>query len=105
MPVGVKKIANIASTSINAEATIFTPTSGKRWVIERMVLTNTGTAASVVLKDGTGGTTVATRYLAANTPAEITFTHPGIRSGAADNVLTATGTSATINGYIEYFEE
>jgi hypothetical protein len=97
---GTPRVVAIASTAIGSEATIYTPTSGKTWTLKQLVVQCSATEATVTLKDNTGGSTVA--IVAMETAAK-TFTFdfgPGITSGAADRVLTATGAQAgNLSGY------
>lgn len=105
MAAPVAKIYSINAVSVNSEATLVTPTSGKTLTIRRLILTNSGTAGNLVLKDNTAGTTVATIYLPASTSAncsrEIDLAKDdgvGITLSAADYVLTGTLSSGTISG-------
>jgi hypothetical protein len=93
--------------SIAAEATIWTPASGKRFRLMGYSLTSGTVGGNVTLKDNTAGTTILQLPFGA---AASTLTSPafgnGIFSAAANNVLTATGTATqTLSGYIFGCEE
>jgi hypothetical protein len=107
------KVINIPAGSINTEATLYTPTSGKRWRLLSAQL-QCSAAGVAVLKDNTGGTTVATCGLAvANTSYPFNFCAPlgspyegsGIFSAAADNVLTGQGINGNLSGTLVVVEE
>ncbi|HNP70717.1 MAG TPA: hypothetical protein PKK15_06405 [Kouleothrix sp.] len=90
----------VALASGQAETTIWTPASGKRFRLQRLVLT---ASAQTVLtfKDNTAGTTILVLELAANAPLQIDLGGIGVFSGAADRVLTVTrATAATLNGFV-----
>jgi len=95
----------VALSADTAEATIWTPTSSKKFRLIRAVLT---ASAQTILtfKDNTGGSTIAVVELAANVPFTLDLGPNGILSAAANNVLTVTrGTSAILNGTLEGCEE
>lgn len=101
---GLKRFTPVALGAATAEATIWTPTTGKKFRLMWLVLT---ASAQTVLtfKDNTAGTTILTVELAANTPHVLNLAN-GILSAAANNVLTVTrGTSATLNGTLAGTEE
>ena len=90
----------VALASGQAETTIWTPTSGKKFRLQHLVLT---ASAQTVLtfKDNTAGSTMLVLELAANTPLSIDLGALGILSGAADRLLTVTrATAATLNGFV-----
>jgi hypothetical protein len=95
--------------SVAAEATIWTPTTGRKFRIMGYVLTALGAAGNVVLKDNTAGTTILTLPFGA-IGATLIVTPPamanGILSATVNNVLTATGAaSQTLSGYLIGCEE
>ena len=95
----------VALASGQAETTIWTPASGKRFRLQCLVLT---ASAQTVLtfKDNTAGTTILVLELAANAPLQIDLGGIGVLSGAADRVLTVTrATAATLNGFVAGTEE
>ncbi len=90
----------VALASGTAEATIWTPASGKKFRLLRLILT---VSAQTILtfKDNTAGATILVLELAANTPTQIDLGSIGLLSGAADRVLTVTrATAATLNGFV-----
>lgn len=95
------------SVSINSEATLITPTSGKRLTLRSMqVSLSAGSAGVVVFKDGTGGTTIASVFLEAQkNPITITFGRSGKRLSAADHVLTGTLSGGTLTATFDTSEE
>lgn len=98
-------LAQVALSAATAEATIFTPTSSKKFRLMGLVLT---ASAQTVLtfKDNTAGTTILTLELAANVPFELSVGLISKLSAAANNVLTVTrATSAILNGTIFGQEE
>lgn len=95
----------VALAAATAETTIWTPASGKKFRLQRLVLT-VGAQTVLTFKDNTAGTTILVLELAANTPLQIDLGAIGILSGAADRVLTVTrATSATLNGFVAGVEE
>lgn len=90
--------------SINAETTIVTGTASKKLHIVSVDLNSSG-AGIVVLKDGTGGTTVQNVYLAANTPRQLTDLYGSNGLALTQNILTATLAGATLTCTVRYWEE
>jgi hypothetical protein len=93
-PIGVESIKTFTG-SITTEATVITGATGKKLHIRSMEIASS-VAGVVVFKDGTGGTTVANVYLAANTPRDITNLFGGNGLALSQNVLTATLASSTL---------
>lgn len=95
------------AVAIGSEATIWTPSTGKKFRIQGGMISVGTAAGNVVLKDNTAGTTILTLPKA---PLDTPFALPpmgnGILSATANNVLTATGVAtATISGYVFGTEE
>ena len=100
-----KVITAVNKTAATAEATIWTPASGKKFRLLRLVLT-VSAQSILTFKDNTAGTTVLVLEPAANVPLVVDLGALGILSAAADNVLTVTrATSATLNGVLLGTEE
>ncbi len=100
-----KLFKSVALASGTAETTIWTPASGKKFRLLRLVLT---VSAQTVLtfKDNTAGATILVLELAANTPFTLDLGGFGLLSAAANNVLTVTrATAATLNGFVAGNEE
>jgi hypothetical protein len=96
-----KVVALGAGTS---EATIWTPTSSKKFRLTGFVLT-VGAASTMTFKDNTAGTTIFAARGAQDQPVRVDLGN-GILSAAANNVLTVTrGTSATLDGVVWGNEE
>lgn len=95
------------AVSIAAEATIWTPASGKRFRLMGYVLETGTVGGNVLLKDNTAGTTkLIIPFGAANGVIQGPPMGNGILSAAANNVLTATGTATqTLSGYVFGTEE
>jgi hypothetical protein len=95
------------AVTITTETTIWTPQNGKRFRLLGFVITQGVATGNIVLKDGTGGTTIL--VIPANTIGVAVVSPPmglGIPSVAVNNVLTATGASTeTISGYAFGTEE
>lgn len=109
----VCKVINIPATSINTEATLYTPTSGKRWRLLGGQL-QCHVAGTAIFKDGTGGTTVFTMgfdtidraYPFTFDPSSgDSYLGVGYLSAAADNVLTGQGINGNLSGYLVVVEE
>jgi hypothetical protein len=104
-PRTAKVFKAVAAGAATAEATFWTPASGKKFRLLRLVLT-VSAQSILTFKDNTGGTTILVLELAANTPLSVDLGALGILSATADNVLTITrGTSATLNGFLAGTEE
>lgn len=87
-----------------AETTIWTPATGKRFRLRKLILT-TDVAAKLTFKDNTAGTTILVLQTSAGVPIQCDL-ESGIRSGAVDRVLTVTrGTSSTLAGVLVGTEE
>lgn len=104
-PRTASKFVAVAAGAATAEATFWTPASGKKFRLLRLVLT-VSAQSILTFKDNTGGSTILALELAANTPLSVDLGPLGILSAAANNVLTITrGTSATLNGFLAGTEE
>jgi len=100
-PLVFKPIDLAAAT---AEATIWTPTTGKKFRLMGFILT-VGAASTLTFKDNTGGTTIFIARGGTDTPLAINLGN-GILSGAINRLLTVTrGTSATLTGTVYGTEE
>ncbi len=103
-PTVFKTVSLSAGTT---ETTIWTPASGKKFRLMGFILTP-GAATTLTFKDNTSGTTIFVTRGTTDTPIVIPAgaLGNGIRSGAADRVLTVTrGTSATLDGVVFGTEE
>lgn len=87
------------AVDIASETTIWTPASGKTIRLMGGIVTVTGAAGNVLLRDDTSGPTIAVIPNAViGTPIPLDF-GSGIVLSAADNVLTADGpASSVLNG-------
>lgn len=97
----------INALSIAAEATIWTPTAGKKFRLMGYMLETGTVGGNVLLKDNTAGSTILILPFGA---ANATLNDPGMQNGilsaAANNVLTATGAATqTLSGYVYGTEE
>lgn len=106
-PVYPNVFVPVSAVSIAAEATLWTPTSGKKFRLMGGLLTATGAAGNIIVKDGSGGSTI---FLIPNTlvgtPFLFNLPGIGILSGAANNLLRAIGvTSQVLNGTLWGREE
>jgi len=101
------KFVNLNAVSIAAEATIWTPTSGRRFRLMGYVLESGTIGGNVLLKDNTAGSTImVVPFGAANGVIVAPPMGNGILSAAVNNVLTATGTATqTLSGYVFGTEE
>jgi hypothetical protein len=97
---------SFSGTVITSETTIWTPTSGKKFRLMGFVITQGVATGNITLKDNTAGTTILV-IPATPTGQPLPFAMGnGILSAAANNVLTATGTSTeTISGFVYGTEE
>jgi hypothetical protein len=87
-----------------AEATIWAPTTGKKFRLMGFILT-AGAASTLTFKDNTGGTTIFVCRGTTDQPIVVALGNGKI-SAAANNVLTVTrGTSATLDGTLFGTEE
>jgi hypothetical protein len=96
----------LSAVSVASEATIWTPTAGKKFRLMGYLLASS-VAGNVTLKDNTGGTTI--HVVPCGTPG-VAVPAPqmgnGQLSAAANNVLTATGPAAsTLSGVVFGTEE
>ena len=97
-----KVVSLIAGT---AEATIWTPATGKRFRLMGFILTS-GTTSTLTFNDGTAGTLIFQTRGANNAPIITPPLGDGILSLAANNPLTVTrGTSGTLEGVVFGTEE
>lgn len=94
-------ISKFFTASYPSESTVWDPTAGKKFVVTDLIV-SASAAGSCILKDGTGGTTLATLMFAANGGAVSNFNTPW-QSASADNNLTITPSAGTqyitVNGY------
>lgn len=94
-------ITSFSALAIDSEATVWTPASGKKWRLLGFVITSSGAAGDITLKDDTGGTTVLTIPETPTGQPLSVMLGAGLTSSSADYVLTATGTtSQTISGFL-----
>lgn len=101
MPVEFGHVYDVPGTSINSEGVLIAADASKLYVIRKAALEVTGGGA-VVFKDGAGGTTIATVYLAATTRTTIgdeTWGPAGKRL-TKGNALVATLSGQTCNGQV-----
>jgi hypothetical protein len=95
----------VALGAATAEATIWTPTTGKKFRLMGFLLT-CGAASTLTFKDNTAGTTIFVARGTTDTPIMAAGMGNGILSAAANNVLTVTrGTSCTLDGVVWGTEE
>lgn len=101
------KYINLSAASVAAEATIWTPASGRRFRLMGGTLTSGTVGGNVTLKDNTAGSTILVLpFGAAASPLNFTLPGNGILSAAANNLLTATGAATqTLSGYVYGTEE
>lgn len=104
------KFVALNAVSVAAEATIWTPATGRKFRLMGYCLTALGAAGNVVLKDNTAGASLPLVLPFGAIGANLTVVPPamgnGILSAAANNVLTATGAaSQTLSGYLIGTEE
>lgn len=93
-----------AAVSVASEATLWTPTSGKKFRLMGFDLAG-DQAGTYTFKDNTAGTTIYVGYFAANTPRSVNLGN-GILSAVANNVFTCTGpASSHVTGTIWGTEE
>lgn len=110
MNADIPTVVAVSATSINSEATLYTPTSGKRFRIVggKLACSATGVAT---FKDNTAGTTVLclgfdVAHKMVDFPLLDVRGHgKGIRSSAADNVFTGQGINGNVYGYLLVVEE
>lgn len=101
------KFISVNALSIAAEATVWTPASGRRFRLLGYELSSTG-AQNIVLKDGTAGATIL--VIPGLTPGQLNYSPDnfgnGILSAAANNVLTANaGGVNALSGFFFGTEE
>lgn len=98
---------NVSAVLITAEATVWTPTAGKKFRLIGYCLTQGVVTGAITLKDNTAGTTIL--IIPQNTLGAsqcTTLGTNGILSATINNVLTATGAATeTITGYFYGTEE
>lgn len=104
------KFIPLNAVAINAETTIWTPASGRKFRLMGYQLTALGAAGNVVLKDNTAGASLPIVLPFGAIGANLSVAYPGMGNGilsaAANNVLTATGAaSQTLSGYLLGTEE
>lgn len=101
------KFINLNAVGVGTEATIWTPSAGKKFRLMGFVLTQGVITGTVLLKDNTAGSTIL--IIPPNTVAVVmpsVFIGNGILSAAANNVLTATGVATeTLTGFLFGTEE
>lgn len=94
-----------SAVSIAAEATIWTPASGKKFRLMGVYLQQS-VAGNITLRDNTAGTIICVVPSGAAGDAALILLGNGIMSAAANNVLTATGAAAsTLSGIVFGTEE
>lgn len=100
-----KKFVALSAVTITTIATVWTPTSGKRFRLMGMTI-SVSAAVSVLFEDNAGGTTIfQTPKLLADTPYTFDLGN-GIPSAAVNNVLKGTSSAAaTITGTLYGIEE
>jgi len=99
------KFVPVALGAGTAEATLWTPASGKKFRMMGFCLT-VGGAATLTFKDNTGGTTIFAARGATDQPIQPSGMGNGILSAAANNVLTVTrSASVTLDGTVWGTEE
>lgn len=104
------KFIPLNGISVAAEATIWTPASGRKFRLMGYCLTALGAAGNVVLKDNTAGASLPMVLPFGAIGANLTVVPPGLGNGilsaAANNLLTATGVAAqTLSGFLVGTEE
>jgi hypothetical protein len=101
------KFIPLNAVSVNAEATLWTPASGKRFRLLGYSLAQGTAAGAVIIKDNTAGTTIL--IIPKNTLDIPQISPPmgkGILSAAPGNVLTGTGVATeTLTGFLYGTEE
>lgn len=91
--------------SVATEATIWTPTTGKKFRLMGIYL-QSSVAGNLLLRDNTAGTIIAVVPSGAGGDANEVLLGNGILSAAANNVLTCTGPAAsTVSGMVLGTEE
>lgn len=100
------KFFDLNAVAIGSIATVYTPTSGKKFRLMGGMI-SVSAAASVLFEDNAGGATIfRTPKLLADTPFVFTLGGNGFLSAAANNVLKATASaSASITGVLYGTEE
>lgn len=99
------KFIPLSAVSINAETTIWTPASGKKFRLMGYVLVGSA-AGNVTFKDNTAGTTIHVLPTPAGGAGIPVTLSNGQLSAAANNVLTATGSvNMTLSGVVWGTEE
>lgn len=94
----------LAAVSTTAEATVWTPLSGKKFRLTGLIVASSATV-NLTLKDNTAGTTLMVLPMLAGSPIQLDL-GSGILSAAANNVLTATSSAAaTLSGTLFGKEE
>ena len=92
---------SFSGLAITAEATLWTPTGGKKFVLMGFVITQGTLTGDLTLTDGTGGSTI---LVVPATPVGQPLAVPlgaGITSGAANRLLRAIGVATeTISGFV-----
>lgn len=101
-----KVFTTLSAVAVGSEATIWTPTSGKKFRLMGFVLDQGTATGAITFRDNTAGTTIF--ILGANTvgiPITVNLGN-GILSAAANNVLTAQGVATeTLTGTLFGTEE
>ena len=92
---------SFSALAITAEATLWTPTTGKKFRLMGFVITQNTLTGDITVKDGTGGTTILTIPA---TPVGQPLAVPlgaGITSTTNNNLLRAIGVGTeTISGFV-----
>jgi len=97
----------LTALSIATEATIWTPTAGKKFRLMGFCLTSGTVGGNVTIKDNTAGTTILVLpFSAAGSTIQSDGMGNGILSALANNLLTATGVATqTLSGFVYGTEE
>jgi hypothetical protein len=97
---------SFSALAITSEATVWTPTTGKKFRLMGFVITQNTLTGDITVKDGSGGSTILTIPA---TPVGQPLAVPlgqGILSAAANNLLRVIGASTeTISGFVYGTEE
>ena len=105
--ISIFKPQNAVSLAATPGTGVWTPATGKRFRLMRLLLTSSVTG-NIVLTDGSGGSVLAVIPIVTGTPAvPFDFGYLGVLSGAIDRVLYAlnSASAATISGMLEGAEQ
>lgn len=98
----VDAIRKFVTLSTTTETAVWTPATGKKFVVTDLIISGT-TTATVALRDGTAGSTILIVRLAAGYPLMKDF-DTDIFSGAINRILTAQTSAATTYVYAGGYE-